>query len=189
MPIQILLLLLLLSCFSSVRLCATPQKAAHHHYLFSWLCYVLVVAFRIFSCGMWDLVPRPGNKPGPPAFGVRSLSHWTTREVPLLFPQPIINKCQNIISGKNILGKMLVKGKGEQESPTSLPRTYRKHSSAAAEKDRNSLNKAGELAYKACLSSHKQISTHTGQDLRSLNSGFKNRKPRDKSTHIWTPYL
>ena len=50
---------------------------------------------------------------------------------------------------------MLVKDKGEWESPTSLPHTYRKHSSAAAEKDRNSLNKAGELAYKACLSSHK----------------------------------
>ena len=63
----------------------------------------------------------------------------------------MINKCQNIISGKNILGKMLVNDKGEQESPTNLPRTYRKHSSAAAEKDRNSLNKQGDLLTRLVL--------------------------------------
>ena len=34
------------------------------------------------SCAMWDLVPRPGIKPRPPALGVWSLSHWTTREAP-----------------------------------------------------------------------------------------------------------
>ena len=66
-------------------------------YLF-WLCWVLVVAYGIFSCGMWDLwlqyadflvaaclwdlVPRPGIEPGPPALGAQSLTHWTTREVP-----------------------------------------------------------------------------------------------------------
>ena len=33
------------------------------------------------SCGMWDLVPWPGIKPGPPALGAQSLTHWTTREV------------------------------------------------------------------------------------------------------------
>ena len=32
--------------------------------------------------GMWDLVPWPGIKPGPPALGACSLGHWTTREVP-----------------------------------------------------------------------------------------------------------
>ena len=58
-------------------------------YLFIWLCQVLVRACRIFSFGMqtlscitWDLVPWSGIKPGPTALGVRSLSHWTTREVP-----------------------------------------------------------------------------------------------------------
>ena len=35
------------------------------------------------SCGMWDLVPRPGIATGPPALGAKSLSHWTTKEVPL----------------------------------------------------------------------------------------------------------
>ena len=33
------------------------------------------------SCGMWDLVPWPGIKPGSPALGAWSLNHWTTREV------------------------------------------------------------------------------------------------------------
>ena len=43
---------------------------------------VLVAAYRLFSCSMWDLVPFLGIKPRPPALGVWSLSHWTTREVP-----------------------------------------------------------------------------------------------------------
>ena len=34
---------------------------------------------------MWDLVPQPGMEPGPPDLGAWSLSHWTTREVPLGF--------------------------------------------------------------------------------------------------------
>ena len=33
-------------------------------------------------CSMWDLVPWPGIEPGPPALEAKSLSHWTTREVP-----------------------------------------------------------------------------------------------------------
>ena len=37
-----------------------------------------------FSCHMWDLVPWPESKPRPPALGARSLSHWTTKEVPHL---------------------------------------------------------------------------------------------------------
>ena len=47
-------------------------------YLF-WLRRVLVAA-----C-MWDLVPRPGIKPGPPTLGAWSLTHWTTREVPEVY--------------------------------------------------------------------------------------------------------
>ena len=40
-------------------------------YLFIWLHQVLVVACRIFrlSFSMWNLVPRPGIKPKPPALG------------------------------------------------------------------------------------------------------------------------
>ena len=36
------------------------------------------------SCGLWDLVLWPGIEPRAPAFGVQSLSQWTTREVPRL---------------------------------------------------------------------------------------------------------
>ena len=34
----------------------------------------------VVAC-MQDIVPRPGIKPQPPALGVRSLTHWPTREV------------------------------------------------------------------------------------------------------------
>ena len=34
---------------------------------------------------MWNLVSQPGTEPRPPALGGQSLSHWTTREVPLFF--------------------------------------------------------------------------------------------------------
>ena len=30
---------------------------------------------------MWDLVLQPGIEPRPPAWGARSLSRWTTREI------------------------------------------------------------------------------------------------------------
>ena len=52
-------------------------------YLFIWLLWILVVACGLFSCGVWDLVPCLGIKPEPLALGARSLSHWTTRQVPV----------------------------------------------------------------------------------------------------------
>ena len=36
------------------------------------------------SCGMQNLIPWPGIELRPPALGVWSLSHWTTREVSLV---------------------------------------------------------------------------------------------------------
>ena len=36
------------------------------------------------SCYMWYLVLWPGIEPGPPALGAQRLSHWPTREVPVL---------------------------------------------------------------------------------------------------------
>ena len=36
------------------------------------------------SCSTQNLVLRPGIEPRSPALGAQSLSHWTTREVPLL---------------------------------------------------------------------------------------------------------
>ena len=37
------------------------------------------------SCSMQDLVPRPGKEPRPPALGMQSLSHLTTKEAPAIF--------------------------------------------------------------------------------------------------------
>ena len=48
-------------------------------------CGIFSCGMRTLSCGMWDLVPWPEIEPGPPALGAWSLSHWTTREVPLIF--------------------------------------------------------------------------------------------------------
>ena len=47
-------------------------------YFFICPCWALVEARGIFNfcCGMWDLVPWPGTKSGPPALGVWNLSHW-----------------------------------------------------------------------------------------------------------------
>ena len=65
--------------------------------------------FFFFSCSMWDLVLWPGIKLGPPALGARSLSHWTTREVPkvpiisLLFLWGLESRlCFPVCLGKNV---------------------------------------------------------------------------------------
>ena len=57
-------------------------------YLFVWLCLVFIAKHGIvrcgmqtLSCGIWDLVPWTGIKPGPSALGMWRLSHWITREV------------------------------------------------------------------------------------------------------------
>ena len=41
----------------------------------------LILFIWLLSYSMWDLVPQPGIEPRPPAFGVWSPSHWTTKEV------------------------------------------------------------------------------------------------------------
>ena len=46
------------------------------------------------SCGMRDLVPSLGIEPRPPALGVQSLNHWTTKEVPESFR--FLNKLYHI---------------------------------------------------------------------------------------------
>ena len=42
---------------------------------------VIAACGIFFTCSVWDLVLQPGIEPVPPALGVRSLSHCTTREV------------------------------------------------------------------------------------------------------------
>ena len=45
--------------------------------------YFTYLAALSLSCDLWDLFPWPEIKPGPPVLGACSLSHWTTREVPV----------------------------------------------------------------------------------------------------------
>ena len=61
---------------------------------------VFIAACGLFSWGLWDLVPWRGMETRPPAFEVQSLSHWTTREVPVIW----------IISFKPVVLKILVSG-------------------------------------------------------------------------------
>ena len=49
---------------------------------FTWSYMVLVLAYRIFSCGMADLVPWQGIESRLPELGAWSLSHWIARGVP-----------------------------------------------------------------------------------------------------------
>ena len=57
--------------------------------LFIWLCWVLLVACRIFhlrwSFSTWDLVPWAGIQPRAPVLGAQSISHWTTGKISALF--------------------------------------------------------------------------------------------------------
>ena len=74
----------------------------------SWLRHVgysiVIAAWGIFSCsmgtlscGIWDLVPWPGIKPGPPALGEHFLSHWTTWEVFFFFYISHSDRCEVIL--------------------------------------------------------------------------------------------
>ena len=48
------------------------------------------------SCGMWDLVPRPGIELMSSAVETWSLNHWTTREVPDLAFQSSFNGASSV---------------------------------------------------------------------------------------------
>ena len=50
---------------------------------------------------MWDLVPRP------PALGVWSLSHWTTREVPTIYERTDLQVI-NLHSGNGLCTKVFI---------------------------------------------------------------------------------
>ena len=46
--------------------------------------YSFCYSMHTLSCSVWDLVPWPKIKPRHPALGVWYLSHWTTREIPII---------------------------------------------------------------------------------------------------------
>ena len=40
---------------------------------------------QTLNYSMWDLAPWPGIKPWPPTLAAQSLSHWSTREAPIIY--------------------------------------------------------------------------------------------------------
>ena len=62
--------------------CPVTPSAKPSLYLFIYLAFNYLTAPSL-SCCMWDLFPWPGIESGSPPLGAQSLSHWTTREVPL----------------------------------------------------------------------------------------------------------
>ena len=74
-----------LSWYIGVSLGRKDGNEASVSFLFfltlTWLQWVSVVAYGIFSCCTWDLVPWPRIEPGRPALGAQSISRWTTREI------------------------------------------------------------------------------------------------------------
>ena len=62
---------------------AACRLLSHSMWALVAACGLLVVACKLLVAAcMWVLVLRPGIEPGPPALGVWSLTHWTTRKVP-----------------------------------------------------------------------------------------------------------
>ena len=63
----------------------------------------------LFICCIWDIVSRPGIKPGPCALGTQSLSHWTIREFPL-WGENFVSKCGSLAEinweGANFISRM-----------------------------------------------------------------------------------
>ena len=62
--------------------CAIQQVLVSYPFKKKKKTFIYLAALGL-SCGMWELVPRPGMVHGPSALGAWSLSHWTTREVPI----------------------------------------------------------------------------------------------------------
>ena len=54
-----------------------------------------IVLFLFFGCAVWDLITQPGVEAVTPAVEAQSLSHRTTREVPV----PHYSKSRKLIGG------------------------------------------------------------------------------------------
>ena len=74
-------------CYNIASVLCFGFLSARHAGSFScsiWTLSCVVCKLLVVAC-MWYLVPQPGIEPRPPALGAWSLTHWTTREVPILF--------------------------------------------------------------------------------------------------------
>ena len=65
--------------------CSPPGSSVHgisQARILEWVAIFFLSFMQILSCSMWDLVPRPGMEPRPPALGEQRVSPWITREAP-----------------------------------------------------------------------------------------------------------
>ena len=79
---------------------------------------------RTLNWGLWELVHWLGIKPGPPALGAWTLSHWTTRKVPcLLF---LIKAAINSLEHTFLLTHLVISlgYLSRSEIPGSIPKEY-----------------------------------------------------------------
>ena len=67
---------------------------------FFFFFYCIYLAMLSLSCGMWDLVLSPRIELRSSAFGVLNLSHWSTREVPIM--SYMLYLCSKMSSGFTI---------------------------------------------------------------------------------------
>ena len=72
--------------------------------------FIVTSGSFFFSCSMQVLITQPRVEPGPPALGMWSFSHWTTREVHLssFLISPIPNFYLTRLLGK-LTGLMFAK--------------------------------------------------------------------------------
>ena len=98
-PLALLLLLLLLSHFSRVRLCATPWTAAYQAplsmgffrqeywsgVLLPSLLYIAAAAAKSLQSYLTLCDPRDSSPPGSPIPGILQAEYWSG----LLFPSPV----------------------------------------------------------------------------------------------------
>ena len=63
--------------------------------------------FWVAAC-IRDLVPQPGIEPSPPALGARSLTHWTTREVPVCLSYTAIVGCWKDFQPRIYLPRVII---------------------------------------------------------------------------------
>ena len=62
---------------------ASLHFSAFLHYSMLLCLFVFNFFFLATPCGMWDLSSQTRDQPRPHALEVKSLNHWTTREVPI----------------------------------------------------------------------------------------------------------
>ena len=67
----------------------TSKWYEFRYFNLTFFIHIFILFTYLFAPGlswdMWDLVLYPGTEPTLPSLGAQSLSHWTTREIPITY--------------------------------------------------------------------------------------------------------